>query len=268
MLSRLSAATSVGRSVGRKVRSPIHRLSARATQTQREPGYYADGAGLYLQVKVAAAEAQVTRSWLFRYKRSDGRVFGLEICLIDSGSGGHYDTVYEFCGRWANTHPSKGFQDITRLDRKNLGDVLTKDNFKRYKASKRPEGVVLYEISTNFYKRQLYKRLKLERIPGAIQKTGFCDFPIDYDMNYFKQLTAAELRSDGSFYDESRAHEALDCRVGNMCAGDVFLDAMVDDLKKRYRDNGMDRYQVQEIDKNFVLEYLKTETIRIDKPRQ
>ncbi len=71
MLSRPSAATSVGRSVGRKVRSPIHRLSARATQTQREPGYYADGAGLYLQVKVAAAEAQVTRSWLFRYKRSD-----------------------------------------------------------------------------------------------------------------------------------------------------------------------------------------------------
>lgn len=204
----------------------------------------------------------------FRYKRSDGRVFGLEICLIDSGSGGHYDTVYEFCGRWANTHPSKGFQDVTRLDRKNLGDVLTKDNFKRYKASKRPEGVVLYEISTNYYKRQLYKRLKLERIAGAIQKTGFCDFPTDYDMNYFKQLTAAELRSDGSFYDESRAHEALDCRVGNMCAGDVFLDAMVDDLKKRYRENGMDRYQVQEIDKNFVLEYLKTETIRIDKVRQ
>lgn len=208
---------------------------------------------------------QMAMSGAFRYKRSDGRAFALDIVLIDSGSGGHYDTVYEFCGRWANTFPSKGFQDVTRLDRKNLGDVLTKDNFKRYRASKRPEGVMLYEISTNYYKRQLYKRLRIERIPGAIQKTGFCDFPQDYGPEYFKQLTAEELRSDGSFHDGGRAHEALDCRVGNMCAGDIFLDAMVADFQSKYRSDGMDKYQVQDIDKNFILEFLKIETMRLDK---
>ena len=53
------------------MRSPMHRLSARAAQAQGKPGYYADGAGLYLQVKAAAADDQVTRSWLFRYKRSE-----------------------------------------------------------------------------------------------------------------------------------------------------------------------------------------------------
>ncbi|GAA0739537.1 integrase arm-type DNA-binding domain-containing protein [Ideonella azotifigens] len=50
--------------------SPIHRLSARAVQSQAEPGYYADGAGLYLQVKLTAKNTAVTRSWLFRYSHS------------------------------------------------------------------------------------------------------------------------------------------------------------------------------------------------------
>ena len=53
------------------MRSPMFRLSARAVQTQTAPGYYADGAGLYLQVKSTSSqgpETRVSRSWLFRYK--------------------------------------------------------------------------------------------------------------------------------------------------------------------------------------------------------
>jgi integrase len=49
----------------------MFRLSARAVQTQTAPGYYADGAGLYLQVKSTLSQGQpsrVSRSWLFRYK--------------------------------------------------------------------------------------------------------------------------------------------------------------------------------------------------------
>jgi integrase len=60
--------SNVGRSVGTKVRSPMCRLSARAVQTQVKPGYYPDGAGLYLQVKLASGPSKVSRSWLFRYK--------------------------------------------------------------------------------------------------------------------------------------------------------------------------------------------------------
>jgi hypothetical protein len=49
----------------------IHRLSAKATVAKRPPGYYADGAGLYLQVAAPAARDErgfeagtSARSWI------------------------------------------------------------------------------------------------------------------------------------------------------------------------------------------------------------
>jgi len=48
----------------------MHRLTARMVQNQAKPGYYPDGAGLYLQVKSAAEGHQVSRSWLFRYSHN------------------------------------------------------------------------------------------------------------------------------------------------------------------------------------------------------
>lgn len=47
---------------------PINRLSARAVATAAEPGYYADGGGLYLRIGAAA-----TKSWVFRF-RQHGRL--------------------------------------------------------------------------------------------------------------------------------------------------------------------------------------------------
>ena len=42
----------------------------RMVQNQVEPGYYPDGAGLYLQVKTTAESSRVSRSWLFRYSHN------------------------------------------------------------------------------------------------------------------------------------------------------------------------------------------------------
>jgi len=42
----------------------VHRLSAKAVEKAKRPGYYADGGNLYLQVSPA-----LTKSWIFRYKR-------------------------------------------------------------------------------------------------------------------------------------------------------------------------------------------------------
>lgn len=43
---------------------PLNRLSARAVAVATEPGYYADGGGLYLRIGPAG-----TKSWVFRFKR-------------------------------------------------------------------------------------------------------------------------------------------------------------------------------------------------------
>jgi integrase len=45
----------------------VHRLSARNVSTAKEPGYYADGGNLYLQVSQT-----LSRSWIFRFTR-DGK---------------------------------------------------------------------------------------------------------------------------------------------------------------------------------------------------
>lgn len=42
----------------------FHRLSARAVATLSEPGYYPDGAGLYLRIGAAG-----TKSWVYRFRR-------------------------------------------------------------------------------------------------------------------------------------------------------------------------------------------------------
>jgi len=55
----------MGKSVGSKVAiRALHRLSARFVSTVTDPGYHADGGGLYLQVTGTGA-----KSWIFRYKR-------------------------------------------------------------------------------------------------------------------------------------------------------------------------------------------------------
>lgn len=46
----------------------INRLTARAVATAAKPGRYADGGGLYLQVRIRGSKT-VERLWLFRYKR-------------------------------------------------------------------------------------------------------------------------------------------------------------------------------------------------------
>lgn len=42
----------------------VHRLSAKTVEKAKQPGYYCDGGGLYLQVSPTAS-----RSWIFRYAR-------------------------------------------------------------------------------------------------------------------------------------------------------------------------------------------------------
>ena len=42
-------------------------LTDREVKTFKKPGYYCDGAGLYLQVARSATPAGVTRNWIFRF---------------------------------------------------------------------------------------------------------------------------------------------------------------------------------------------------------
>ncbi len=54
--------TSGGWNVGRVSGRSLHKLSALGVSKQRQPGYYGDGGGLWLQVSPSG-----TKSWIFRF---------------------------------------------------------------------------------------------------------------------------------------------------------------------------------------------------------
>jgi phage terminase large subunit GpA-like protein len=188
-----------------------------------------------------------------QFTRTDGVPLKIQIVFIDSGD--QAETVYQFCGEWINTYPSKGFGFIKVAD-KEKGDIPGAGNYRRWKQAKFGSNIV-YEISTNYYKTLFYNRLKIERIPAEPQKPGFCAFPYDYNEDYFKMLTAEEKRTDGSFHKIHNRNEALDCRVYNLCAADVWLAAQVDNWKLYFQAQKASALQIQQINSRFVLEWLE-----------
>jgi len=190
------------------------------------------------------------------YFRNDGFGFPVRLVFIDSGDGESTDIVYRFCSRWGNTFPSKGFDALKR--RKNeKGDEITEGNFRRYRAAKVGEDITLYEISTNYYKRQIYNNLKVER-----GKSAFCEFPADYGQEYFHGLLSEELRVDGSFAKIATRNEPLDCRVYALCAGDVYLDSELLLYKSDAKTRGVHPAQIQEINHKTVIDAMIAQTVR------
>ena len=160
-----------------------------------------------------------------KYTRADGFQFPVSLMFIDAGDGEYMDIVYMYSQRWTNAFPSKGFKALTRR-KKEKPDEITESSFIRYRAARMDGDITLYEISTAYYKTQIYANLKVKRVEGEIQSPGFCDFPADYGENYFEMLTAEELTENG-YDNKGRRNESLDCRVYALCAADVYLASVV-----------------------------------------
>ena len=190
-----------------------------------------------------------------QFTRTDGAMLKMQIVLIDSGY--QAETVYQFSGEWIGTFPSKGFGFI-QAGEKEKGDIPGAGNHKRWRIGKLGSGNnIVYEISTNYYKSLFYNRLKIERTPSDPQNPGFCAFPRDYDEEYFKMLIAEEKRTDGSFHKIRNRNEALDCRVYNLCAADIWLDAQVQKRKLYLQKNKASELEIQQVNNRFVWEQLE-----------
>lgn len=173
------------------------------------------------------------------YKRKDGMKFKPLIVFIDSGDGNTMGPVYGFCQRpeWRNTFAIKGTGSIKRKLKGETDDPVSDTSMVRYRATRSDTGgIEFFTISTWHYKAHLFNNLNVKREPlGPNEPQGprFCDFPQDYEEKYFKQLTANERLSNGSFRDlPGQACEALDVRVYGLCAADVALAARMKDYRK------------------------------------
>lgn len=196
-------------------------------------------------------------------KRSDGVLFPVQLALIDCGDGMYNDIVYAFTQRWASTMPVKGV-NVLKKRKDEAGDEAGPMNFKRYRIarSEKSGDVAFVEASTNYYKAQIYTNLNIPRRDIGPQAPGFCDFPRDRDQSYFLGLTSEERRTDGSFHAGGRRNEALDLRVYNLCAGDVFLAGKVADARAAAKTAGAPAVDILKIDHGFILEMLARQTAR------
>ncbi|MBE3063633.1 MAG: phage terminase large subunit family protein [Spirochaetes bacterium] len=193
------------------------------------------------------------------YKRADGMQFTPAIILIDSSDGQVMNIVYGFCRRWNSTFPCKGAKQIVAdAERREKGDIAG-TAYKRWRILQIGDVTqVLYEVNTQFYKAQLYNKLgTVMRRTMEPQANGFQDFPRDYDDEYFAQLVAEEQLSDGSFKSIRARNEALDCRVYNMAAGDIYLMGLVEGMRRAAREKGATVRQAEEIGSNHALAWLE-----------
>jgi len=204
---------------------------------------------------------ELARDGGLNYLRGDGRKFGPVCTLLDSGDGTNLGTVYQFAAGWRNTYACAGV-DLLKRKQDSQGalqlDEMTSKNFDRYRITRQRGDTPVVLISTNYYKLVLYNSLKIPFRPASVQQApGFCAFPQNYPDHYFEMLVAEERRSDGSFYCPSgRRNEALDLRVYNLAARDLFIDTKIQELREVAKKRGANPAQLQAIRSRQVLDMM------------
>jgi len=199
------------------------------------------------------------------FHRSDGFRFSPQIIGIDSADGKVQNIVFQFCQRWNNTFPIKGFRSLKKttgnIDEVHDAEMYSDtDRFRERKKS----GTTTYQISTNWYKKQVYQNLKIKRRAAYPQRPNFMDHPSDYPDDYYKMLTAEEQRDDGTFWKpSSRRNEALDLKVYNICLQEIWLSAQVLQAQRAKIKDGAAKEAVEKLIRTpYVLDYLERKTAR------
>lgn len=188
-------------------------------------------------------------------RKEDARIFPVSLIFADSNDWYSSEATIRFCSRITNTFPCKGMGELKRRKNEKPDEVAERD-FIRYRPVRVGDGKV-YEIYTNYYKKQIYHNLKIPRKSEGEQFPGFCDFPANYGDRYFDGLTAEEYLEDGSFYAGSRRNEPLDIFVYSLCAGDAFLDSEVEKHRQIALEDGKSKGEANLISGRDVLQAMK-----------
>ena len=172
----------------------------------------------------------------------EGIAFQIIMIGIDSGDAadGRAEVVYRFCERWSPlAFPVKGFSQLSAR-RGEKADIPGAAFYKKYRMAKiGTAGESVIEISTAYYKETLFGRLNIAATNDNTHPNGYCDFPRDYPDDYFIQLINSEKLISGGFRDIG-AHEAMDCRIYNLCMSDAWLESQVRRARDDARKNGKD----------------------------
>lgn len=209
--------------------------------------------GAFERMKTWAEENKLT------YRRADGVKFRVQIATVDATDGLNQSDVFDFCEDFGrNTYPNINWGWLKAKKDPGIDEEDNK-NFDRYRLAKKGSFDTQYiQISTNYYKKQVYKRINKSITTSDTETAEYCDFPRDRADHYFDMLTAEELRPDGSFHNGGRNAEALDVRGYNLCAGDVWLEAEVRKAQDRAKKKNVPDHEIKKIDKKFILAWMES----------
>lgn len=189
------------------------------------------------------------------FRRSDGREFPIVITGIDAHDYSNSNAyVTAFCEQFGNFYPILGF-DVLKQRKDEKRDEMTRNNLRRYRLQRNGEDSYLIQVSTNYYKTQIYNRFNLKRNDVSGNPPGWMDHPKEYGKEYFTMLSAEEKLKDGSFRHTGGANEALDVKIYNLCVASVHLDLVVKDTRAAWIRRGLSAREAEE--RITHLSYLK-----------
>lgn len=165
------------------------------------------------------------------FRRIDGLEIPLVLVLVDSRF--ETDAVLKFCQLGARRiFAAQGFQYLVQRKREIKGEGIYEDmtpgGQKRWRWYKSGE-TGFYQFSGVFYKNVIFKCLRKPRQELPPQLPGFCEFPDGYHEKYYAQLTSEKRCEGGTRFRliGGRTNEALDCRVLNILAQDLYIDEQI-----------------------------------------
>lgn len=195
----------------------------------------------------------------WRFARSDGAIFTPVISFVDSGDGENETAVFDFCARLRGFYPIKGTKELKESKQGHkatqLLDLATPQDRDGFRLNKK-RGAEYVLIYTNWYKRRLYRSIKIsiKRRNQDLKGGLYCDFPADYPDKYFDMLVAEEQRADQTFWKSSGvANEALDLRVYNLCAGEFWLVQETEKMRRAALRAGHSKEHCSHIHSKHVL---------------
>ncbi|WP_341755594.1 phage terminase large subunit family protein [Candidatus Tisiphia endosymbiont of Ptychoptera albimana] len=172
----------------------------------------------------------------------------LRIASVCVDSGGHHtQAVYAYCKK----------RQLRRIFAIKGSSIAGKALVSRPSIANRMR-VKLFSIGTDTAKEMIYSRLKITELGP-----GYCHFPINYDAEYFKQLTAEKIVT---YYNKGfptrkwekpagKRNEALDCRVYALAALYI-LNPNLELLANKMLEQTA-KVEVKETEKKLSLNFIK-----------
>ena len=200
-------------------------------------------------------------SHAFMYRDSSGVEYAPVIWFIDAHDGMRTETVYQYCRkRGQRVYPSMGMAYIGSDPNADKNDKGSSGDLRRYKRVKVEDDLIVYQISTRYYKKRTYDSIRktIEKFEEGEQFPTKVHFPSDYDDRYFEGLTAEEEHIDMSFScKKGTRNEPLDVRVYNLAAADAWVQDLIYFLRGVAKKAGKSEDEVKSIDFRAAVAFLK-----------